>query len=265
MNIYLLAGAILLTLWSAIYGELSHNDQEFISRYALPTQIASILDEHTAELIQKIDGMVSRGEEKHGVWTFRWLPGYYVKYNLDRLKGRAKMERCIKKYHLDLITLSDKYLYHVPGQPEELKNAHYLVIVKKIRKNPKAQPLSEEHVRQLCTIIEKTGYISMSRSNYIQTLDNKVALIDTESTFDSAATTKGLIRLIAWDHNGLKDYDKKGFEYILRTIAKKLECRICAQGHTHADVMGLLLKLRGRNARGYAEFFKSLIGKVKPA
>src|SRR5262249_4602617 len=61
------------------------NEREFIDKYKVEPDVQEILDAHSHEIADKLDKVHRQGITNHTTWKFRWLPGYYVKFNLDRI------------------------------------------------------------------------------------------------------------------------------------------------------------------------------------
>jgi hypothetical protein len=68
-------------------------------------------------------------------------------------------------------------------------------------------------MKQLCTLMDVTNYISLHKKNYFFLPNEKIALIDTESTYDRSAMFRGYMRLLRADIN--KYYDEDALKYIL--------------------------------------------------
>ncbi len=198
------------------------NQQKLIEKYAINHKLKSILDDHSDELIALMDEHVNLGKVKHGVWKFSWLPGYYVKYNLDRIYGVENMKRCIDKFELDSLVVAEKSLYHVKGRPMELSNDNYLVIAKAVKPGKRLPPLSLKQIEQMCKLMHETSYVSLHTKNYIRTADNKIALIDTESTFDSNDLLLGYARMIGAEGR-YHAFTKEAFSYLLHRALKELK------------------------------------------
>lgn len=198
----------------------SQSELDFIARYQVDPATAHILDAHAEDILAHLHRIQKHNITEHETWTFRWLPGYIVKFNLERIHGMEKMRRCIVKHNLDLLTLPDKRIYHVKGRPTLLNNMNYVVVIKMIETDPNRQPMTPRHIEQLIVLMEETGYISTTATNYIRTYHGKLAMIDTESTFDkSKLLSKGYMRLISAYHKVKKDYTKEALQYLLTRMA----------------------------------------------
>ncbi len=192
-----------------------------LERYAVDSDIEAILDAHSHEIykkIKKIDSTI----QWHGVWQFDWLPGYYIKYGLERIKGVERIRRCIETYDLDCLTTPDKRVYHIKGRPYTQDNLNYAVVVKAIEPAGKQRPLTLEQVEQLCTIIHKADYVDMTSTNYIQMADGKLCLIDTEGIFNASKRIKGFLRMIGTRHDLNKNYTKDALKHIFWEIKEEL-------------------------------------------
>lgn len=207
--------------------------------YLVNEELQAILDNHADEIYQKIK-KVNLSTQKHGAWTFDWLPGYYVKYGLARIKGMEKMKRCIKEHDLNLLTVPDKKIYHIKGRPLELSDRNYAVIVKKVEATKDPQPLTLEQVKQLSTIIHQTRYISMTSSNFIRGTDGLLHLIDTESTFSSHSILRGFLRMITTRPNLNTQYTEEALTYIFNEIHHILQKR----SHPHETLKKIIQALK---------------------
>ncbi len=122
------------------------------------------------------------------------LPGFVLKFgrpnrlhqHVSRVWIAEAMREVIQKHDLKKIVIPEKFLYHIPGQPEDLHDDNYAVLSEKIecgldRHNRTAiRQLPIETVREILTIIEETYFNDASPSN-IRVLGNgSVAIIDTE-------------------------------------------------------------------------------------
>ncbi len=197
---------------------------DIFKTYAVDREIKSILDMHSDEIFAKIK-KVHTTTQWHGVWQFEWLPGYYIKYGLDRIKGVERIRHCIEAYKLDLLTTPDKRLYHIKGQPTELSSLNYAVIIKEVEATDTPQPLTLEHVKQLCTIIHKADYIDMTSTNYIKMANGKLCLIDTEGIFNASKRIKGFLRMIGTLHNLNTNYTQEALKHIFFEIKQELRRR----------------------------------------
>lgn len=216
-RIYQTLLAALLLTGIPIYS-ISKSDREFIEKYSVEKDVQAVLDSHVFDVKNAIRKAHYGGKGTHFVWTFDWLPGYFVKGNLARIKGMEKMKAAIKRHNLDLISVPDKRIYHIKGQPEELNNNNYVVVVKKVETEVTNTPLSLRQVQQLCTLIRATHYVSMTRTNYIRQRNERLCIIDTESTFDSHRLLKGFMRLVRGYHDLNTDFTQDALKYLFSEL-----------------------------------------------
>ncbi len=79
------------------------SDKELIRKYAAPQHIANGLAQHTNFLLQVGDDCpngrekANKRREKHLVWEFKSLPGYFVKFGRDRIIGIEILRTCIER------------------------------------------------------------------------------------------------------------------------------------------------------------------------
>ena len=215
--------ALYLITGLSCYAQLSEKDRAFIEKYSVDKSIQALLDAHVDEIKQALKKANYDGKSTHFVWTFDWLPGYFVKANIARIYGMEKMNRAIKKLNLDLISVPEKKLYHIKGQPDTLTNRNYLVIIKKVETGVGYEvPLSLRQVKQLCALIRETSYVSMTRTNYIRLSNEKLCIIDTESTYDPHALLKGFMRLIRGYHDLNTGFTEEALKYLFKEIFREI-------------------------------------------
>lgn len=192
-----------------------------IQKYEIEPHIKAILDEHSQEIAEKIES-VHTTTQWHGVWEFPWLPGYYVKYGLERIKGVERIRKCIIKNHLDGITTPDKRIYHIKGRSSTISNLNYAVVIKAVESAKDKKPLSLEQVKQLGEIIRKADYVDMNHSNYIQMDDGRLCLIDTEGIFNPDQHIKGFLRMIGTGHDLNNHYTEEALVHLFSQVKEEL-------------------------------------------
>ncbi len=192
--------------------------------YMVDQELEEILDDYVDEIYEKLK-KIHHGSRNHGVWKFEWLPGYYIKYGLARIKGMEKMKKCLEQHNLNLLTVPDKKIYHLKDKPEDLSDLNYTVIIKAVDRSPNPAPLTLKQVKQLCTIIHETKYISMTSTNFIRGTDDLLHLIDTEATFSSEEILRGFLRMITTRPNLNKQYTKEALKHIFHEIKACLDRR----------------------------------------
>jgi hypothetical protein len=240
------------TLWARIffYGMpilslYGAKESAFVKNHLVDAKLAAILDEHAAELSQLVRKVHATPMKKHGVWTFDWLPGYYVKYNIDRVRKRNIVARSIEKHKLHHMHAPEKRLYHIKGRPHKLNSLNYVVIIEAVsgRKPKDKRRLDLPVVKQFVQLIEDTGHISTYGANYIIGDGGRISFIDTDGTFSKERSFVGLIRLLARDN--LEDYyTKDALAYIHECIAKKM-AKLASPKKREASL--LLKDLLGKN------------------
>ena len=134
------------------------------------------------------------------------------------------MNRAIKKHNLNLLTMPDKRIYHVKGRPDRLNNQNYVVVIKAVEEAKHPKPLNLKQVQQLSTLIKETAYVSLTSTNYIRMDNDKIALIDTESTFDPAKISKGLFRFIQGGNIDV-EYTDEAVEFIIADLIEYIGSR----------------------------------------
>lgn len=218
----------LLLLSSLALVSLTLRGQEhYLDRYPVDPEIAAILDEHSDEIAQKLD-QVDAGSKKHGVWTFDWLPDYYVKYGLARIAGVEKMQEAITRFGLSSLTVADKRLYHIKSAPQELTSRNYAVVIKRVKAQHNVPPITLDEMKQLCTLMHATGYISLAGPlskkgpNYIRVKGGKFCLIDTESRYEPERLLLGFMRILR-THDFSRDLSEDALKLVFLEIRQLLE------------------------------------------
>ena len=203
---------------------LSKTDENLLRSKLVEPEIAAILDTHSNEIkhVLKVCNEHTCKKIRHAVWEFPWLPGYIIKYSIDRIVGAELIRTCIDTYNLDLLTVPDKFLYHVPGRAKELTNLNYLVVEKKLEVDFIQSPFSLEQTKQMCTLIKVTGYIDAHKNNVLRLKNKKLAFIDTEKElFSVHKNYVGLYHLIIGygRYNIETDFTTDALKHILKEIA----------------------------------------------
>jgi hypothetical protein len=76
----------------------------------------------------------------------------------------------------------------------------------------------------MITLMKETEYVSLSSRNYIRTYNQKIAIIDTESSFNiKKLVPRGFMRLIGTLHVLKRDYTKEALQYLLVAMAQELK------------------------------------------
>lgn len=157
---------------------------QFYKSKNLPYNTEVILDAHVSELKKFLDHCINNDRNQADANTCKkvWLPGYWIKYGVDRVRNAEKLKTTIQEQNLNLITVAEKYLYHIPGTPEQLTNENYLVIAENVSSAQGEKKLSLEYAEQLCKAILHAKYYDLHTGNYILQKNGKLTIIDTDST-----------------------------------------------------------------------------------
>ncbi len=146
----------------------------------VPDDIRKIIDKHVDDVLPLIeaceDHKCKTGER---VGYFSWLPDYYIKYDIERrINGAAQIDACIKKYHLDLLAVPQKYIYRVKGRGRAINNHNYLVVVPRVI-GYKRKSLTVDQVKQLIIVAKNTQFWDFWQDNLHFTPSDKLMFIDT--------------------------------------------------------------------------------------
>lgn len=195
----------LIAVHSPLFDSLE-DETKFIEQHRLPSKVKKVMDAHAEELAQMCADCkkVSRCSYfKGGVRVFDWLSGYIVKYDIRRIVGANKIRQCIKENKLDLLRVPQKYLYHLNEKSKEINSQNYLVVVPLIEAKP--HPITARHIKQMCVLINKTGYCDIDIWNVWETENNTLTIIDTELSSFRESHESGFARLIPWAGNSCKE------------------------------------------------------------
>ncbi len=188
-----------------------------LASYMVPVELQELLDDHSEELTALVKKVHKTRYQKHGVWQFDWLPGYYVKYNIARVINREVVARCIEEHDLDLLHIPPKQLYHIKGRPTKLSNKNYVVVIKELTHHPTDEPMGLEQVQQFIRLIETSGHCSTFSHNYVRLEDGRISFIDTDGTFNVENPLRGIIWLL--DEDLTTYYTQEAAAAILDKIA----------------------------------------------
>lgn len=151
---------------------------------ALPSDIQKALDCHATELKDFLYACNNQPEARMGVNVCKkdWLKGYYIKYGIQRVHNAQKLAAVIKEHNLDLLSVPEKYAYHVPGTDYQLSDQNYVAIVKEVSgKKGQGQNLNEKQMKQLCQVALHAKHYDLHPANYIQQKDGTLVIIDTDA------------------------------------------------------------------------------------
>jgi hypothetical protein len=205
----------------SIYGTAQASAEKYsVTTHLVDTKIRKLLDEHSDLLCSLVDTVHQTPYQKHGVWKFDWLPGYYIKYNIKRLFMRERIASCIAKNNLDLLYIPRKYLYHIKGRPEALHSLNYLIVVEDVPSVTHTKPLGIEYAQQFVKLIKETGHCSTYACNYLELKDGRLALIDTDGTFNKKNSIRGIIDLLR--RNLSSYYTEEARSYLIECLARSM-------------------------------------------
>ncbi len=216
---------ISLVIFSHVVVGLSESEAKFIAKYGVDPSLAARLEAHRNQVIKLIESCNEDDcEQRHAVWELPFLPGYLMKRGVTRIEGMERIRLCIEKHNLDRIIVPQKYFYHIPGRPKKLKSTNYFIIVPKLIEKKAHQPLNLQEVRQLCTLVEQTGYSDIQKPNILRLENDQLAMIDTDIWAFNDAPYVGIMRFIAeyGEYDIRKDFTNEALKYILSQLKKHM-------------------------------------------
>lgn len=134
-----------------------------LSNYVLKIRIPS---NNLSRVVQP-DGRVLGGIQKHR--------------NVSRIIGAQRIQDTIRKYNLNHVFVPKKYLYRIPGRPDDISDDNYIVVAERVGGVPLDSCLVKQEVANeifRCTW-ESTIY-NPSSKNILITPRGRFAFIDTE-------------------------------------------------------------------------------------
>lgn len=180
---------ITITCLVLIASKLRHrqqyaSDNIILKQFAPPNDIKAILNAHTEELQKMLAQYNSQWElhqyDTRGLFISQkpWLPGYYIKYGIERAINAEGLRRILKRQGLsERVGVPDKYVYRVPGTREPLSSKNCLIIVRKIQELPNNYVTMQESNFMEYTG-SMTGHFNLhSTNNYVKTITTQGEVI----------------------------------------------------------------------------------------
>ena len=166
-----------------VFGRLQGLPDAFILDHLVPDELKQILDDHTEEFGEIIKSCSKRKHcpARRGVKEYDWLPGYFVKYGVERVKWAQKLRDLIAQHGFTHLVIPKKYLYHVPGKPTDLRSPNYVVVAQKLERDrtDSGKVITKQMVQELMVLIFETQMKDHHSNNLFVTADGLLAMIDT--------------------------------------------------------------------------------------
>lgn len=144
-------------LTNHIVGSQNYTEfEQFAKKYAPPAELKKYIDDNPEAL-----------KKEYG--TVPGLTSYYMKgSDIDRIINAERMRACIKKYNLDLLDVTQKYIY---------KDR---VFAKTVSSN-QGTTISLKLIQQLVKLAEETGFRDWNTNWIYDASRKKLICIDTEN------------------------------------------------------------------------------------
>ncbi|MFA6066424.1 MAG: hypothetical protein WC707_04570 [Candidatus Babeliaceae bacterium] len=138
-----------------------------LATYQAPENLKKTLDQHA-------DSMADVFSKGHEIYSFPWLPNYFIKKNAkSRIEGLEHSQQTLdKNKEITLIEMPKKFIYYNPISKKEYVIAPAIEDVK--------QPLTTEQTKQFADFIVKAGWRDAHRANFMIGKNKKIYPIDTE-------------------------------------------------------------------------------------
>ena len=150
----------------------------------LPVHIRRILDKHDGELQELLIKWNKYPDLQGGinVTSKEWLPGYFIKYDIERAINATRLKSFLQQKKLDLIDVPQKYVYQVFDKEAASTTKNSIVIAEQIEGSEGiGYRLSSKQASQLETVKKEAHHKDLYARNYIITKNDKIYIIDTDS------------------------------------------------------------------------------------
>lgn len=117
------------------------------------------------------------------VKIFDWLPGYIVKYGIERIKNSQRLQNVIHENNLTELSVPKKYALKIKTDDESdsVVIAEYIEGETNENGNKKALLINLKEIKQLVILADKANNYDLHVSNMIRSKkDNKIYIIDTD-------------------------------------------------------------------------------------
>lgn len=150
----------------------------------VPAPIKALLDAHTRE-IQALSAECSRQGivvGGGGVRQVEWLPDWYIKYGIARYINAHIIKAFIAQNKLTLVSMANKFLYHIPHRSYDLSNDNYLVMAQKASGNHIAgwHLLNGQQMDQLIKVELQLEHSDMRPANFVVDHNGIITIVDTD-------------------------------------------------------------------------------------
>ncbi len=150
------------------------------------------------DFLKKRGVVLNDSSRRHG--HLPSLPGYIIKggrhgeksarrnrTNIGRIAGAQKLQEVIEQLGVTHVKVAQKWLYHLPGMPEEVNDDNYVVVVERLnivghKENKNfLWNLPNEIAGELRDVLLAARYTSLHSANIYMLRDMQtVAIVDTE-------------------------------------------------------------------------------------
>ena len=184
-----LSAVLMLLMWFTLRADIQESaHQSVIFDYTdVPVDVRKELDKKPQEIQAIMEQFESVTERSSGEDFARchesWLPGYCIKYGVERVANAKRLREFIESNELNMVGVPKKYLYHIPTKPFDLDNDNYAVIAEKIEGNPTDDAVTLRDIQrsQMVKVIQELPYIDFGATNILLGKDEKLTIIDTDA------------------------------------------------------------------------------------
>ena len=135
--------------------------QYYAQKYPVPPEIKERLDAASLAVPDRLGG-----------FSIRKIGNLYVKRNIDRLQGMEIIRNAAQAHSYPHVIVPNQYIYIAAP------NLFFVVTEEIAERDP--QEFTKELIKEIYKVAKTTGYSDIREGNIIQTVDGKIAFIDTE-------------------------------------------------------------------------------------
>ncbi|MDR3549818.1 MAG: hypothetical protein P4L31_00245 [Candidatus Babeliales bacterium] len=216
MNVSRSLRIIVLTLLTTFsVGTIVHGAQPAPAAPTLFQETPTLPEERAKVAIlidSRLDEVFKKLQEEGQCIACDWLPGYFIKKNTSRIAGAQALQKCITDHKLNLLRISEKWVYEMPAQYKE-QGYPNLVIAKKIEEkngHVDTKIIDLEQAKQICTLLKHAQYdncyyADTHSGNFLHCSDGRIGLIDTERLSWGYSNKDGMNNLLMFQVPLAKD------------------------------------------------------------
>jgi len=200
----------------AFYQLLPMESNSILEQYKNPDALYTRALLKDTRLQNKLDNLIIPSGSK--VLKYSFLPEYYIKSGINRILGADRINQCIERCNLAYCAVARKYLYHVPGKPQNFDNKNYFVLAKTVHEDEDTA-FTLPMVRDILTVFKETGFNDIFDNNNIIKSYNTAFFVDTDLNGFNALLISNMYPRILQEFVDNYTMTPEGRDYIEREIS----------------------------------------------